>query len=50
VAHEDGVCCWRWVHRIRCAELTVEAHAERLGRRASLAKAFRLTAALDAGR
>ncbi len=42
VADARGYCRWRWIHRARGGELTVEARAEWGGQQASVARSFAL--------
>jgi hypothetical protein len=50
MADELGYCRWRWIHRPRGGELTVEAHAEWQGQHATVARTFALGQPLRGGR
>jgi CheY-like chemotaxis protein len=50
MADELGYCRWRWIHRPRGGELTVEARAEWRGQHATVARTFELGLAPRVGR
>lgn len=50
MADELGYCRWRWIHRPRAGELTMEAHAEWQGQRATVARTFVLGQPAHGGR